>query len=145
MPSYNRYNVRTGQMTRVEAPAAEPARALRPRNPGPLEHMNRPMRQSGSGGLGGLLGGLTGGLTGGKSGSGLGSLLSGLGLGGKKPSGSLLGVGGELGGFFQKLGLNFNLSELETEDYILMLILFLMYRESGDTELLIALGAMLLT
>jgi len=102
--------------------------------------MNRPMRQPGPGGLGNLLGGL-----GGKPGGGLSGLLSGLGLGGKKPSGSLLGVGGELGGFFQKLGLNFNLNELELEDYILMLILFLMYRESGDTELLIALGAMLLT
>lgn len=33
---------------------------------------------------------------------------------------------------------------LETEDLILLLILYLMYRESGDKELLIALGAMLL-
>jgi len=128
-------------MVRVEVPdrPAQPSRAQAPR-PGAQEHMNRPTRQSSPGGLGGLLNGL-----GGKPGGGLSGLLSGLGLGGKKPSGSLLGIGGELGGFFQKLGLNFNLSELETEDYILMLILFLMYRESGDTELLIALGAMLLT
>ncbi|MCL2342989.1 MAG: hypothetical protein FWC62_03700 [Firmicutes bacterium] len=123
MPSYNRYNGRTGQMVRVEVPERpEPARQQNP--------MNRPGRQQS--GLGNLGGGLSG-------------LLSNFGLGGKKPTGSLLGLGGELGGFFQKLGLNFNLSELETEDYILMLILFLMYRESGDTELLIALGAMLLT
>lgn len=33
---------------------------------------------------------------------------------------------------------------LETEDLILMLILYLMYKESGDTELLIILGAMFL-
>ena len=33
---------------------------------------------------------------------------------------------------------------LETEDLLLMLILYLMYRESGDKELLIVLGAMLL-
>lgn len=36
------------------------------------------------------------------------------------------------------------LGELETEDLLLVLILYLLYRESGDTELLIILGAMLL-
>lgn len=35
------------------------------------------------------------------------------------------------------------LSELETEDLLLILILYLMYRESGDKELLVILGAML--
>ncbi len=49
-------------------------------------------------------------------------------------------------------GNNMNLSEifsrlspqnLEQEDLILMLILFLLWRESGDRELLIALGAFL--
>lgn len=34
--------------------------------------------------------------------------------------------------------------ELETEDLILLLILYLMYRESGDTEMLLILGAMIL-
>lgn len=34
--------------------------------------------------------------------------------------------------------------ELETEDLILLLILYLMYRESGETELLFILGAMFL-
>lgn len=34
--------------------------------------------------------------------------------------------------------------ELETEDLILLLILYLMYRESGEIELLFILGAMLL-
>lgn len=33
---------------------------------------------------------------------------------------------------------------LETEDIILLLILYLMYRESGDSELLIMMGAMFL-
>lgn len=37
-----------------------------------------------------------------------------------------------------------SLSELETEDIILLLILYLMYRESGDSELLIIMGAMFL-
>ena len=32
---------------------------------------------------------------------------------------------------------------LETEDLILLLILYLLYRESGDVDWLIALGAML--
>ena len=36
-----------------------------------------------------------------------------------------------------------SLGELETED-ILLLILYLMYRESGDSELLIIMGAMFL-
>lgn len=36
------------------------------------------------------------------------------------------------------------LGELESEDLILLLILYLMYKESGDTELLIIMGAMFL-
>ncbi len=43
-----------------------------------------------------------------------------------------------LGDLPQKLG------ELETEDLLLILILYLMYRESGDRELLIIMGAMYL-
>lgn len=35
-------------------------------------------------------------------------------------------------------------AELETEDLLLILILYLMYRESGDRELLIIMGAMYL-
>ena len=34
--------------------------------------------------------------------------------------------------------------ELETEDIILMLVMYLMYRKSGDTDLLIMMGAMFL-
>lgn len=37
-----------------------------------------------------------------------------------------------------------SLSSLETEDLLLILILYLMYRESGDKELLIIMGAMYL-
>ncbi len=36
------------------------------------------------------------------------------------------------------------IGELETEDLILLLILYLMYRESGDSDLLIIMGAMFL-
>lgn len=36
------------------------------------------------------------------------------------------------------------LARLETEDIILLLILYLMYRESGDSELLMIMGAMFL-
>ena len=36
------------------------------------------------------------------------------------------------------------MGELETEDLLLLLILYLMYRESGDQELLIIMGAMFL-
>lgn len=36
------------------------------------------------------------------------------------------------------------LEDMETEDIILLLILYLMYRESGDSELLMIMGAMFL-
>ncbi len=36
------------------------------------------------------------------------------------------------------------LGDLETEDLLLILILYLMYRESGDKELLVIMGAMYL-
>lgn len=41
-------------------------------------------------------------------------------------------------------GIGSSLAELTIEDIILMLILYLMYRESGDSELLIIMGAMFL-
>ena len=58
---------------------------------------------------------------------------------------------GGVNGFLTNMGLGKDsgilsgkwLNELETEDLLLMAILYLMYRESGDTELLIILGAML--
>jgi len=52
---------------------------------------------------------------------------------------SMLGGLNELGRLLpEKLG------ELEMEDIILLLILYLMYRESGDGDLLIIMGAMFL-
>lgn len=48
-----------------------------------------------------------------------------------------------LGGSLSEL-LPRSLGELETDDIILLLILYLMYRESGDSELLIIMGAMFL-
>ena len=55
------------------------------------------------------------------------------------PPSPRLGLSGELGKLFGKLG---SLS-LETEDLLLMAVLYLMYRESGDKELLIMIGALL--
>lgn len=52
---------------------------------------------------------------------------------GKKPGGLLDGLASRL-----------DLSRLETEDLLLLLILYLLYRESGDEELLIMMGAMFL-
>ena len=63
------------------------------------------------------------------------------------------GGGGGLGNLFSLGGLTeklegilpkLSLDELETEDFILMLMLYLMYRESGDKELLIILGSVFL-
>ena len=48
-------------------------------------------------------------------------------------------LGGSLADLLPK-----SFGELETEDIILLLILYLMYRESGDSELLIIMGAMFL-
>lgn len=55
------------------------------------------------------------------------------------------GPQGLLGGL-ENLGraLPERIGELETEDIILLLILYLMYRESGDSDLLIIMGAMFL-
>ena len=70
---------------------------------------------------------------------------------GKPPSAlqALLGGGSATGGIFDRLsrlvpGKLGSIGEVETEDIILLLILYLMYRESGDSELLIILGAMFL-
>ena len=52
---------------------------------------------------------------------------------------SLLGSLEELGKALPE-----RIGELETEDIILLLILYLMYRESGDSELLVIMGAMFL-
>ena len=56
----------------------------------------------------------------------------------RPPSAPPLGKMPILGDLPKKLG------ELETEDLLLILILYLMYRESGDRELLIIMGAMYL-
>lgn len=51
----------------------------------------------------------------------------------------LAGIGDKLSSILPKL----SLSELETEDIILLLILYLMYRESGDKDLLIMMASLL--
>ena len=57
----------------------------------------------------------------------------------KPAPGGLLNDLGDIGRLPQdKIG------ALETDDIILLLILYLMYRESGDSELLIIMGAMFL-
>ena len=47
----------------------------------------------------------------------------------------------ELGGLLKRI----EAAGMETDDLLMALVLFLMYRESGDTDLLILLGVMLLT
>ena len=57
----------------------------------------------------------------------------------KKPPNQMPLLGGSLSRLIpEKFG------ELETEDLLLILILYLMYRESGDKDLLIIMGAMYL-
>ncbi len=57
-----------------------------------------------------------------------------------RPPGPKQGMGGELGRLFSRLGK----ISLETEDILLLAVLYLMYRESGDEELLIMMGALIL-
>ena len=57
-----------------------------------------------------------------------------------KKQGSASAFSKGLGGILKK----FDISQLEFEDILLMLVLYLLYRESGDDEMLIMLGAMLL-
>lgn len=47
----------------------------------------------------------------------------------------------DFGELFQKT----EVAGMETDDLLLALVLYLMYRESGDTDLLIMLGVILLT
>ena len=58
----------------------------------------------------------------------------------KRPPWPLDSLGSGLGGLLEKL----NPAALETDDLLLLLILYLLYRESGDTELLLIMGAMFL-
>ena len=50
-----------------------------------------------------------------------------------------------LGGAVSTLMKKLESIEMETDDLIMALILYLMYRESGDKDLLIMLGAMMLS
>ena len=61
----------------------------------------------------------------------------------KKTHGAPPLAGGDLSSLLPK-NISRNLSELETEDLLLILILYLMYRESGDKELLLIMCAMYL-
>lgn len=55
----------------------------------------------------------------------------------KRPPGPLHGLRSSLDGILSHL----DPGKLKTEDYIVLLILYLMYRETGEIEYLIALGA----
>lgn len=59
---------------------------------------------------------------------------------GASPLGGLFGRDGLLSGILDKLKLN----DLDTGDLLLLVILFLLFRDGGDEELLIALGLLLI-
>lgn len=61
----------------------------------------------------------------------------------EKPPQPRAGRGGSQSFELSKLLSRFSLSNLEQEDLLLLLVVYLLYRESGDTELLITLGALL--
>ena len=58
----------------------------------------------------------------------------------RRPPGPLSGLSGELGRLLGRL----NPARMATEDYLLLVILYLLYRESGDTDFLYAVVAYLL-
>ena len=53
------------------------------------------------------------------------------------------GRGGRQSMDLSRLLQRFSLANLEQEDLLLLLVVYLLYRESGDTELLITLGVLL--
>ncbi len=125
---YNRYDGNTGRFVRMPEPEVPERSALR-RPPPPQPHREAPPRREEHPPR--------------RNESGPpparrdGPYAPRRGPGGQDALGGLLqGVTDALGGIFR--------GGLETEDLLLMLILYLMYRESGDKELLIVLGAMLL-
>ena len=61
----------------------------------------------------------------------------------EKPPQPHPGRGGRSSMDLSKLLQRFSLSNLEQEDLLLLLVVYLLYRESGDTELLITLAALL--
>jgi len=62
------------------------------------------------------------------------------GPGEKRPPGTLAGLGGELSRLLRKV----TRFEPETEDLMLAVLLYLLYRESGDEEFLLMLAGVLL-
>lgn len=58
----------------------------------------------------------------------------------RRPPSPLSGLSGELGRLLKRL----SGAGLETEDFLLIFILYLLYRESGDEEFLFAIGGLLL-
>ncbi len=58
----------------------------------------------------------------------------------RRPPGPLSGLSGELGRLLGRL----SPAHLETEDYLLLVILYLLYRESGDKDFLYAIAVYLL-
>ena len=58
----------------------------------------------------------------------------------RRPPGPLSGLSGELGRLFGRV----RRARLETEDCLLLAVLYLLYRESGDADFLYAIAAYLL-
>lgn len=58
----------------------------------------------------------------------------------RRPPSPLSGLSGELSRLLKRL----SGAGLETEDFLLIFILYLLYRESGDEEFLFAIGGLLL-
>ena len=111
----NRYQGNSGRVTRVEDPSPPRVRSEKP-DTGSVQPP--PPRAQSHNGPGRRTAADT------RNGSGIQNMLSQLGR-------LLPGGAGKM-------------AALETEDIILLLILYLMYRESGDSELLMMMGAMFL-
>ncbi len=137
---YNRYEGNTGRFVRVEdAPTAKPVNSVNPvpfPTHSPLNSRDTKLTDTKKSALSNLFGRGGSSLLSSLGGSGA-SLLSSFGK--KSSEDSMLGgLGQNLGGLIPKV-----LPDgLETEDLILLLILYLMYRETGDKELLIIIGAL---
>lgn len=128
---YNHYQGNTGRVRRVNDNEASAPRPNSPAGQSPArEHSQTQNRQ----------GAQHGGQCGQNHGANPPRPISAPGPVSKRPPGPLTGLSGELGRLLGRL----SPMNLETEDLILAMILYLMYRDSRDEELLYIMAAMFL-
>ncbi len=126
---YNHYQGNTGRVRRVNDSEAPAPRSEPPAERSPAREHSRPQDRQSAPRPGGQ-----------DQGGNPPRPISAPGPVSKRPPGPLTGLSGELGRLLSRL----SPMNLETEDLILAMVLYLMYRDSRDEELLYIMAAMFL-